>query len=117
MMHTLRSFALFAAASLPTFASAQSLLDEIPGCDFQTGAIKASCIPIYIAYLIEQIFMLTGAICLIVIMVGGYQYALGQIVGGKEKAQATIRYGIIGMIVSALSFFIIDFIISSLAGI
>lgn len=81
---------------------------------FISGQITADCIPLYIAYVIQQVFKFTGAICLIAIMIGGFQYALGNLVGGKDKALATIRWAVLGMIISALSFFIIDFILSAL---
>ena len=87
----------------------------IPGCNFKTGELTAECIPNYIGFLIQQVFAFTGAIFLIVLIIGGYQYAFGNIAGGKEKGMERIRFGIIGMIVCALSFFIIDFIISTIA--
>lgn len=101
----------------PTLVSAQAIIsDGIEGCDFKSGQIVADCIPKYIAYLIEMLFGFTGAICLIVILVGGFQYALGNVAGGKDKAMATLRYGIIGMIVSALSYVIVNFIAKSIGG-
>lgn len=88
----------------------------VPCADkFTSGQITADCIPQYIAYLIQQVFALTGALCLIMLIVGGYQWALGSIAGGKDKAKATLLWAITGMILSTLSFFIIDFVISSLA--
>jgi len=87
----------------------------VAGCNFRTGELSAECIPNYIGFVIQQVFAFTGAIFLIVLMIGGYQYAFGNIAGGKEKGMERIRYGIIGMIVCALSFFIIDFIISTIA--
>ncbi len=85
-------------------------------CDFKTGQIDADCIPEYIAYVIKQLFAFTGGICIIVIMIGGTMWVLGNAAGGTDKAKDVIRWGIIGMIISALSFFIIDFIISTMAG-
>ena len=88
----------------------------VEGCNFKTGELSADCIPNYIGYLIGQIFMFTGGIFLIIVMIGGYQYAFSNIAGGKEKGMERIRFGIIGMIVCALSFFIIDFVISTIGG-
>jgi len=87
----------------------------VAGCNFKTGELSAECIPNYIGFLIQQVFAFTGAIFLIVLIIGGYQYAFSNIAGGKEKGVERIRFGIIGMIVCALSFFIIDFIISTIA--
>ncbi|MDD5469415.1 MAG: hypothetical protein PHO92_01285 [Candidatus Peribacteraceae bacterium] len=103
---------------LPGVAFAQDSLisDGAGGCDFASGQVHADCIPGYIAYLIKILFGFTGGICLIVILVGGFQYALGTVAGGKDKAMATIRYGIIGMILSALSYVIVNFIVTAIAG-
>ncbi len=112
-------YLLFNIALLPLPAAAQSIIEEgIEGCDFESGEIHAECVPNFIAHLIEIIFMFTGVICLVMLMIGGYQYVLGEAMGAsKDKAKATIRFAIVGMIVSALCFFIIDFVVSSIAGI
>lgn len=116
-MKRLFHYLLSVALLMPTTTAAQTLIsDGAGGCDFGSGAITAGCIPGYVAYLIKTVFGFTGVVSLIVIMIGGYQYALGNVVGGKERGEQRIRWGIIGMIVSALSFFIVDFIISSIAG-
>ncbi len=104
---------------VPSSAMAQMISlfgDDVPCKEkFQTGNVTADCVPLYIAYVIKQVFSFTGAVCLIVIMLGGFQYALGTVAGGKDKARATIQYGIIGMIVSALAFFILSFVINAIA--
>lgn len=102
--------------ALPVHAA---LIEDIKGsCDFTSGKIDAECVPVFIAHLIQQIFMFTGAICLIMIMIGAYQLVLGRSIGAEtSKGQSTITWGLIGFIAAALSFFIVDFIISSLAGI
>ncbi len=98
------------------FAQISLIGTDVPcGAKFRSGEITADCVPLYIAYLIQQVFSVTGALCLIMLIIGGYEWALGSVAGGKDKAQATIMWAIIGMILSALSFFIVDFVISSLA--
>lgn len=99
-------------------AHAFSLISpSVSSCNFVSGEVNALCVLEFIAHVIQQIFQLTGGICLIVVMIGGYELALGQAVGGKEKGQTRIRYGVIGLFVSATSFFIVDFIVSAIAGI
>ncbi len=88
----------------------------IPNCDFADGRIHADCIPSFLIHVIQQVFMLTGAASVIMIIIGGYQYALGNAVGGKEKGQASIKWGVLGLVISAFAFFIIDFVISTIAG-
>lgn len=100
-----------------TPAHAFSLVSSSVGaCDFASGQVNAACVLEFLAHVIQQIFTLTGGICLVVIMIGGYELALGQAIGGKEKGQTRIRYGAIGMFVSATSFFIVEFIIATIAG-
>ena len=102
------------AQMTPTLIPAEPISPE---CDFQSGEVTAKCVPIYIAYLIKTIFGFAGAICLFVIMFAGYEFVLGSLTGGDTSAgKERLKWGIIGFIVSALSFFIIDFVISTLAG-
>ena len=108
--------------SVPTvLAQSPSLIPADPlsihaDCNFKSGEVKPDCVPAYVAYLIKTVFSFTGAVSMIVIMIGGFQYALGNIVGGKEKGEQRIRWGILGLLISALSFFIVDFIASTIAG-
>lgn len=84
-------------------------------CDFSTGEIHAPCIPFYIIYLITIIFELTGAIFLLMILLGGYQYVIGKATGGGgEEGKARVRFAIIGFIFTALSVYILDFVLDAL---
>jgi len=106
-------------AGIPAYAQTPSLIpsEEIDGCDFASGDVTAECVPNYLAYLIKTIFGFTGAICLVMILYAGYEYVLGTVTGGDSSAgKDRIKWAIIGMIVSALAFFIIDFVIATLAG-
>jgi hypothetical protein len=102
-----------AHAQTPSFIPAGG----VAGCDFASGRVTADCIPMFLAHIIQTIFGFTGAICLIMILISGYQFALGSVTGGDTSAaKERLKWAIIGMIVSALAFYIIDFVISSLAG-
>ncbi len=86
----------------------------LSGCDFLTGKIDANCVPLYIAYLIATIFKLTGAIFLLMIILGGYQYVISKATGGGgDEGKARVRFAIVGFLVTALSFYIVDFILAS----
>lgn len=100
-----------------TLAASPTLIDGNV-CDgaLVTGDMEAKCIPEYIAFLIGQLFKLTGALALIMVMVGGFEYTLDKLVGGKEKGIKRIRNGILGMIISGFAFFIVRFIIITLRG-
>ena len=105
----------------PAYAEGISIIsDDIDwkgDCDINTGSFEAECIPAFLAHVIKQIFAFSGGIFLIMTLIGGLQFTIPfQSVGGKEKAMGTLRLGIIGMIVSGLSFFILQFIVNALAG-
>jgi TRAP-type C4-dicarboxylate transport system permease small subunit len=83
------------------------------GCNFTTGVLASDCLPGYLAYLIGVIFTLTGAVFLIMLIIGGYQYVLGSSgLGNKEEGTARIRFAIIGFLVTALSFYIVEFVLN-----
>ena len=85
------------------------------GCSFASGVMSAQCVPNYIAYLIGTIFELTGAVFLLMVIVGGYQYVFGKATGGGgEEGKARVRFAIIGFLITALSFYIVDFILNAL---
>ncbi len=83
-------------------------------CNFFTGELAARCAPAYIAYLITILFQLTGAIFLLMIILGGYQYVISKATGGGgDEGKARVRFAILGFLVTALSFYIVDFILAS----
>ena len=103
------------------YAEAQAFITSgIEGCEDFSGPMEPECVPNFIAHTIQTIFGFTGAICILMIILSGYEYILGTIPGGsagsKESAIARLQWAITGFIVSALAFFIIDFVISAIAG-
>ncbi|ALM10021.1 MAG TPA: hypothetical protein DEB30_03195 [Candidatus Peribacter riflensis] len=90
----------------------------VPGCDFASGDLVASCVPLFIAHVIKTVFGFVGGVCLILILIAGYRLLLAVVTGGdKSTGFEMLRWAIIGFVTSALTFFIIDFIISTLAGV
>lgn len=104
------------ALFLPSAASAQVIAGGIPGCDFVTGRFGAACIPFFIGYLIQLVFGLVGIFFAINIMYAGYEIAMSGIpgIGDKEKGKSRIIWSVVGFIVCACSFLILDLIISVL---
>jgi len=100
----------------PTNPSLIPPAGTISSCDFQSGRFGAECIIEYLQYIIALVFMFIGAFFLIMIIIAGYQYALGSIVGSKEAGRERLKWAITGFIVSALSFAIISFIVGALSG-
>lgn len=100
-------------------AHAQSIITGgIPGCNFITGEINAGqCLPNFIAHLIQFVFGFAAGICLIMIIFAGYEIVIGNLPGGSSEAgKNRLTWAIIGFIMAATSFFIMDFIISTIGG-
>ncbi|MEI8230504.1 MAG: hypothetical protein WCG83_05230 [Candidatus Peregrinibacteria bacterium] len=116
MIHSFVSFLGIphALAQTPSFIPSEN----IPGCDFFSGNIHAACVPLYIAHVIQTIFGFSGGICLLLIVYSGFQYLFNSLPGGSggTEAKSTLRWALLGFIISSLTFFVIDFIIGTLAG-
>lgn len=113
------SFTAFLNAFLVTVgtASAQTpgvIQEGLTGCDFATGRLKASCIPVFIGHLVQIIMYLVGAIFVINVMIGGYQYAIGVVQGDEGKGKERIYWSIIGLIVTTCAYLIIDLVLTVL---
>lgn len=111
-------YAVLLALLLPAVAMAQpqSIIANIGGCDFVGGQVTAGCVPALLAHVVKFIFGLAGAFALIMIMISGYQIALAKAMGRDRSEGVTrLRVAIIGFIMCAFSWFIIDFVIRSLA--
>jgi len=105
------------ALLLPAVAAAQtSIITNIPGCDFASGKVTAACVPAFLAHIIKFVFGLTGAFALIMIIISGYQIALARAMGrDRSEGFTRLRVALIGFILCACSWFIVDFIVRSLA--
>ncbi|MBP9750759.1 MAG: hypothetical protein KBC95_02830 [Candidatus Peribacteraceae bacterium] len=106
---------LAALVAAPAHAQDFALITEgIEGCDFVTGILDVTCIPNFIGFLVKMIFGATGMIFMVNVMVGGYQLAISGVTEDKASGKNRIMYSIIGFIVCACSFLIVDFVISAL---
>lgn len=106
-------FSLLAAGS----AHAQQpgvIMKGLTGCDFETGKLLAACIPVFIGHLVELIMYLVGAIFVINVMIGGYQYAIGVLQGDEGKGKDRIYWSIIGLIATTCAYLIIDLVLTVL---
>lgn len=92
------------------------ITNNLPGCNFQTGSLTPVCIPVFVAHLIQLIFMFTGIFFILNLMYAGYQMAIGAATGDKEKGKNRLLWSLIGFAVCALSLVILDTIVSVIAG-
>ena len=62
-------------------------------------------------------FGFAAGICIVMIIFAGYEIVLGSLPGGSSEAGKTrLTWALIGFIMAATSFFIMDFIISAIGG-
>jgi len=111
----MRLISLLSAFLLPSLASAQQpgiIMEGLQGCDFKTGMLKAACIPVFIGHLVQIIMALVGTIFVINVMIGGYQYAIGELGGDDGKGKERIYWSIIGLIVTSCAYLIIDLVLT-----
>ena len=65
--------------------------------------------------IINTVIFIVGMLAVVMIIIGGINYALSQGDPGKvKKAKDTILYGIIGLVVSLLAFAIVQFVLSAI---
>ena len=78
-------------------------------CKFGEGKIGPECLNVIIANAIEVVFAFAGAICLLNIIVAGYQIAIGNVSGeGDTGGKTRLRNALIGFFVTAATFGIIN---------
>lgn len=102
--------------ALPTHAQTidDGIVNQIAGCNFQTGWLNAACIPAYIGYIIAILYSTVGAFFLINVIVAGFQIAYGSLEGDRSAGYNRLRYSVIGAIITASSYMILTYIVSSL---
>lgn len=118
---------IFAKLFVQTAHAQWSIINaDIPGCNFGgdptivgdgPGFNAGLCIPSFIAHLIQMIFAFAGSVCVIMIIFGGYEIVIGNLPGGSsESGKNRITWAIIGFVMAATSFYIMDFIIAAISG-
>lgn len=112
-------FGLWAIMSAPTFAASNPICSQsgissevraAAGCGGNAGGELKTVIP----KILEGVIGISALIAVIFVIVGGVQYMSSAGDTSKtEKAKKTILYACIGLIVCALSFAIVQFVVKS----
>ncbi len=105
----------------PTFAddicSNKNISEEIKAASGCPDAGTVNDLPSVITNILNGIIAVSGLVAVIFIIVGGIQYMTSSGDGAKvQKAKNTILYACIGLIICALSFAIINWVITSVIG-
>jgi len=67
--------------------------------------------------IINTVIYAVGIIAVVMVIIGGINYALSQGDPGKvKKAKDTILYGIVGLVISLLAFAIVSFVLGAING-
>jgi len=91
--------------------AALGAIDANPGGWCQSKDLTAT-----IRAIINTIILIVGMLAVVMIIIGGINYALSQGDPGKvKKAKDTILYGIVGLVVSLLAFAIVQFVLQAIA--
>jgi len=101
-----------AVAQDPALIPASGTLGD--KCNFITGEFDFDCVPLYVGYLIQIVFAMSGGFALMEILKGGYQIGMGGLTGDKEGGKKRVTWALIGLALCILSFVIVDFAISTL---
>lgn len=117
-------FVAITIVGIATLTPAQTFADDICGNNNVSPEIRAASgcpntgaeindLPTVIQNILNAIIGVAGLISVVYIVVGGIQYITSSGDSNKtEKAKKTILYALIGLIVCALSFAIVNFTIS-----
>lgn len=91
-------------------AFAQSLLPADEPC-IKDGSCGFKDIPRFIHSIASYLVGIAGTISVIMVMIGGYQWIMGGVSEDqKGKAKKTLMYAIIGLIITLLSWIIVNVI-------
>lgn len=92
----------------------QSLINNILGCGIKTGNIKLYMVPYYVRAVLEFVIGISGLICVGGIIFGGYWYLFAGVSEDKEKGKKAILYGLVGMVLTLVSWALVNIIIGLL---
>lgn len=81
------------------------------GCKLKTGVIALGDIPYFARDFASYLIGIVGVLSVLMIVVGGYLYSVsGLSAEQKDKGKATIKYALIGLVLSILSWTIVNII-------
>lgn len=82
----------------------------------ETGTLHVTDILYFIVKLIDLVSGLAGTLCVLMLLYGGFQYMMSGLNDDKESAKKTIRYAIMGLIVSFLAYLIVNLLFVQFTG-
>ncbi len=80
------------------------------GAKIQNGTVSLSDIPLVLIYFIDILTKIAGTLAVIFLMYGGFQLMFAGATEDKQAAKSTVKWAIIGLIVTFLAWVIVNFI-------
>ena len=96
--------------------SMKSCRNDILACGINTGRISFWMAPYFITYITNFLLGLSGLICVLFIVIGGYWYVIGGLIEKKEEGKNTIKHALMGMGISLLAWTVVNVLISAVTG-
>jgi hypothetical protein len=95
---------------MPLVYAQTTLTPDNNNC-MKTGDCHLSDIPFFIQYIASYLVGIAGTISVVMIMWGGYQWIMGGVSEDqKGKGKKTLTYAVIGLIITLLSWVIVNVI-------
>ncbi|MBR3323440.1 hypothetical protein IKG16_00955 [Candidatus Saccharibacteria bacterium] len=99
-----------AASGDPCVDGMPAALKEAAGCNGTNDKLTPAIVKI-----LDGIILASGTVAVVFVIVGGVNYMTSAGDAAKiEKAKKTILYAVIGLVICALSYVIVNFVINSL---
>lgn len=90
--------------------------DNLLGCAIKTGRISLQMVPYFVTSIANFVLSLIGLLCVLFIVIGGYQYIMGGLTDQKEKGKNTIKHALMGMSIAILSWVIVTAVMNAITG-
>lgn len=100
---------------IPTLENENPAISSLAG-RIQTGTVEVTDVLYFIVMLIDLVSALAGAVCVLMLLYGGYQYMISGLNDDKESAKKTLRYAITGLVITFLAYLIVNLVFSQFTG-
>ena len=88
--------------------------EEFLACAIKTGNIQFWMVPYFVSFMLEFLLSIAALIAILMVIVGAYYYIAGGLTDDKEKGKTIIKYALGGLILTTLSWVIVNVILLAL---
>lgn len=84
---------------------------NILACAIKTGRVQFWMVPYFISNILNFLIGISGLLSVLMIIVGAYFYIAGGLTDDKEKGKTIITYALGGLVLTILSWTIVNFVL------